>query len=680
MSSFNPFIGSGDQGGFRQGGFVDTSIKANPKRMIICCDGTWQSSVTNAVNIPSNVTRLARYITNTARDQDGKFWEQVVYYDAGIGTGVSKLEADRQGGTGSGFVGNVIEAYNFIVLNYNPGDQIFCIGFSRGAYTARAVAGLVTDIGIIQPRDMQDFPELYSLYQAHTDSHMFRKSKTWREWVEGVRRFDPDQKNLPQEWKRSPSQWLKRPHGAPPESTRWVEAVGVFDTVGSLGIPEMEGWFTNAVVKLFGKAVPVEKFGFHNVALSPYIKNAYHALALDEHRKPFDATLWHFPADGVSSPPKPAASATELREKWNNLRDTDGATEAQLAKAWEELVGAEMYEELKGSDSKLLQVWFPGVHINIGGGSDDLLPPDSKKEEDRNNPETWYHSDLEQIAMITLTWMIEQFEPHLGFEIGTAPSLMEDRYALVTPVLDELLSCKTHAGNRLLGWLKPETHASNWLVKKVKSMKGRDDTPPDVWNDNGVTWSRNIAADALMGWASGPIIDSYVGNMTKAGSQYRTPGEYRANKGRTNEYIHPTVAYRMDRLADEEDKYEPIALKDFKRKKVTTEEKQADGSVKEVVSYEWVKAKGNVRIPEYKIHGPFDEGRRGNIERACIVSPSACSWIGKLDKEYGIDSWQAQDLNAKPTVSEPQTNRGYVDPNNGLGNGFGDGERKEVPL
>ena len=57
--------------------------------------------------------------------------------------------------TGSGFVGNVIEAYNFIVLNYNPGDQIFCFGFSRGAYTARAVAWLVTDIGIVKPRDMQ---------------------------------------------------------------------------------------------------------------------------------------------------------------------------------------------------------------------------------------------------------------------------------------------------------------------------------------------------------------------------------------------------------------------------------------------------------------------------------------------------------------------------------------------
>jgi uncharacterized protein (DUF2235 family) len=121
------------------------------KRIIVCCDGTWQSSVTNTANIPSNVTRIARYLNKTGKDDQGREWQQVVYYDAGIGTGVSAIEAKRQGGTGAGFVGNVIEAYNFIVLNYNEGDKIYCFGFSRGAYTARAVAGLVTDIGIVSP-------------------------------------------------------------------------------------------------------------------------------------------------------------------------------------------------------------------------------------------------------------------------------------------------------------------------------------------------------------------------------------------------------------------------------------------------------------------------------------------------------------------------------------------------
>jgi hypothetical protein len=103
------------------------------------------------------------------------------------------------------------------------------------------------------------------------------------------------------------------------------------------------------------------------------IKHAYHAMALDEHRKPFDTTLWHFPADGVALTTSPTAPSSKFRQEWSTVRDTDGATEEQLSKAWENLVNAEMYEELKGSDSTLLQVWFPGVHINVGGGSDDLL-------------------------------------------------------------------------------------------------------------------------------------------------------------------------------------------------------------------------------------------------------------------------------------------------------------------
>ena len=261
-----------DPGAFSQGGFQDTTLKPSPKRIIICCDGTWQSSVSNITNIPSNVTRLQRYLTKSGRDKDGKEWQQLIFYDAGIGTGVSDLEAKREGGTGSGFVGNVIEAYNFITLNYNLGDEIFCLGFSRGAYTARAVAGLVTDIGVIKPRDMQDFPELYRLYQAHEDSHMFRNSKAWREWVEGKRLFDPNQRNVPEAWKQSPFAWEKRPHAAAPESSRWVEVVGVFDTVGSLGIPKLVGWkgaIVNPLLEIGKRWIPVEKAGFHNVGLSP---------------------------------------------------------------------------------------------------------------------------------------------------------------------------------------------------------------------------------------------------------------------------------------------------------------------------------------------------------------------------------------------------------------------------
>ena len=251
---------------FSQGGFVDTSIPVAPKRLIVCCDGTWQSSVSGLKNVPSNVTRLARSIARSGKDKNGKVWQQIVHYDAGIGTGdLSASEADRQGGFGVGFVGNVIEAYNFLVLNYNLGDEIFCFGFSRGAYTARAVAGLVTDIGIISPKDLQDFPDLYALYQAHKDSFNFRKSKNYREWTYGVLSKKQPEK-VAGGFQPGPV-YDKPPRREAPEASRVVQVVGVFDTVGSLGIPDLT--WTKYNLKFLEKYSGIPSVGFHNVSLSP---------------------------------------------------------------------------------------------------------------------------------------------------------------------------------------------------------------------------------------------------------------------------------------------------------------------------------------------------------------------------------------------------------------------------
>ncbi|KAI0390447.1 hypothetical protein F5Y17DRAFT_461757 [Xylariaceae sp. FL0594] len=609
--------------GVRQGGFRDTSLKPAPKRIIICSDGTWQSSTTTQDNVPSNVTRIARYLAKMGRDEQGKEWQQLVYYDAGIGTGVHEIEAKRQGLTGSGFVGNVIEAYNFIVLNYNPGDKIFCFGFSRGAYTARAVAGLVTDIGIIQPRDMQDFPKLYMTYQGHKHSHTFRKSQKWREWVEGVRAFDPAQKGAPAGWQQSPYQWKERPHGEASESTRWVEAVGVFDTVGSLGVPKTEGW-GSWLLNIAGRQVPAEEFGFHNVELSPYIKHAYHAMALDEHRKPFDTTMWHYPqSDGTGKPKHPVE---ELKARWEKVRDTDGASEQTLNQAWVDLVEAKMHEELKGADSELVQVWFPGYHINIGGGSDDLL----KKKE----------GDFEQISMITLAWMVEQLRPHLAFEINVTNFWDQDRFLIMRPHVETLLS-------------KSE-HKNHWLVKKIDKLLALE-PKADPWNDDNKTRRSVLAADALRGWAVGPLPDSMTPDFERAGSQYRSPGEYKVKDKvtgkdvplgweRTHEYIHPCVQYRMEHLGKVgKEGYTPIPLAAFDRQP----RHDADGTT----GYDWVKK--NVKIPEWKIS-------ESSYERYCIVSGSAKRFVGGLDKGYKIDSWLAKELDepAQPPSGGPQ-NQGY---------------------
>lgn len=252
--------------------FTMSNDTAWARRLVICCDGTWQSSVSSKENVPSNVTKLCRLIARIgeAKDDPTKKFHQIVYYDSGIGTGdLSSSEAKRQGGTGAGLAENVIEAYNFIVQNFVPGDEIFCFGFSRGAYTARAVAGLVSDIGVIRPTDMQFFPDLYRLYMTNDEGIEFRKTEAWSWFTKGKlskkgeelkkRNIDVDEATK-DDLKLLAEAWEIRPHGelALPGS-RKVKVVGVFDTVGSLGIPDMVG-----LNLAWGRT----KYGFHNVKLT----------------------------------------------------------------------------------------------------------------------------------------------------------------------------------------------------------------------------------------------------------------------------------------------------------------------------------------------------------------------------------------------------------------------------
>lgn len=240
------------------------------RRLVVCCDGTWQSSVSVKQSVPSNVTKLCRLIARigTSPSSPSKKWHQIVYYDSGIGTGnLSRFEARRQGGTGAGLSENVIEAYNFIVMNYVPGDEIFCFGFSRGAYTARAVAGLVSDIGVIRPIDMHFFPEVYRAYMQNDEGMEFRDTQAWKWFVEGKLSKKGEKLKMQgvsfenDDLKFQTEVWEIPPHGelAVNPDSRKVKVVGVWDTVGSLGVPNLVG-IDNADKRV--------KFGFHNVKLS----------------------------------------------------------------------------------------------------------------------------------------------------------------------------------------------------------------------------------------------------------------------------------------------------------------------------------------------------------------------------------------------------------------------------
>jgi uncharacterized protein (DUF2235 family) len=237
------------------------------KRIAICADGTWNwpDQKDRGRRKPSNVVKIARGIV--PRGSDGV--PQLIYYHEGVGThwGLDKIAG---GGFGLGLSANIVQAYHFIVLNYEPGDDLFLFGFSRGAYTVRSLAGLLNSIGIL-PKNHDFFtPEGYALYRARAST----------DEVEAFR---------------------KKNHAR----CGPVKFIGVWDTVGALGVPM--GLFHG-----FNR-----KYEFHDVSLTPNIEHAYHALAIDERRRPFLPSLWELP---------------------------------------------------EGSAQTLRQVWFPGVHTNVGGG------------------------------------------------------------------------------------------------------------------------------------------------------------------------------------------------------------------------------------------------------------------------------------------------------------------------
>lgn len=135
------------------------------------------------------------------------------------------------GGLGIGLLENIVEAYNFIVNNYNPGDDLCFFGFSRGAYTVRATATLICEIGIVKPTFMADFVRLYALYNqknCNARASQFRYDEAWLKFIEG--------KNYA----------IVKPEDVV------IKVIGVWDSVGALGIPDM-GHIVNVDMSMFRK-------------------------------------------------------------------------------------------------------------------------------------------------------------------------------------------------------------------------------------------------------------------------------------------------------------------------------------------------------------------------------------------------------------------------------------------
>ena len=261
------------------------------KRIALFLDGTW-----NNVDDNTNVWRMKSLCAKSS--------EQIVYYSAGVGT--QSGEHISGGMFGIGINEEVINAYEWLVEHYEPDAQLFIFGFSRGAFTARSLAGFISRCGLLKPGSPVSLNQLYGRYRkGGTPKSVLTLAKV------------VDERQLSQEDK-----WIKKYSRPIPI---WFQ--GVWDTVGALGVPLP--WFPK---------VSQNDFAFLETDLRINDTHAYHALAIDEHRKAFAPTLWtkNTPKQGETSPPRAL--------------------------------------------DKVEQRWFVGAHANVGGSyENDLLPQISLK-------------------------------------------------------------------------------------------------------------------------------------------------------------------------------------------------------------------------------------------------------------------------------------------------------------
>ena len=239
---------------------------ADKKRVALFLDGTW-----NNVSDNTNVWRLKSLCARSP--------EQLVYYSAGVGTQYG--ERISGGMFGIGLNEEVISAYEWLVEHYETDAQVFIFGFSRGAFTARSLAGFVSKCGLLKPGSPVSMKQLFERYRKGT-------APTVRALDKAV------ESELPLEDK-----WIKEYSRPIPI---WFQ--GVWDTVGALGVP------LPCIPK-----VSREDFAFLETDLRINDTHAYHALAIDEHREAFAPTLWtkSTPKHGDTFPPR---DLDHVEQRW----------------------------------------------------------------------------------------------------------------------------------------------------------------------------------------------------------------------------------------------------------------------------------------------------------------------------------------------------------------------------
>ncbi|MGB7244464.1 MAG: DUF2235 domain-containing protein [Sulfitobacter sp.] len=276
-------------------------------RIAIFCDGTWNSP---SIAEPTNVHKLQSALINDPSQG------QVSVYFPGIGTDdrfdgrVRKFFNKWGGGAfGWGLDAKVKQAYQFLAQAYSDGDEIYVFGFSRGAFTARSLVGMIRKCGIISDTSPESVNRAFALYRKRGDHNHPDKPH-----IRAVRRelspqFATSDDDL--EWRGDGSKLVN------------VAYIGVWDTVGARGIPPT---LLGPVATLWN-----QQYKFHDMALSSLVKSARHALAINERR------LFYRPA------------------KWDNLDQSE--------------TGIGLNGGDTGDTRKYQQLWFIGNHSIVGGSA-----------------------------------------------------------------------------------------------------------------------------------------------------------------------------------------------------------------------------------------------------------------------------------------------------------------------
>jgi hypothetical protein len=339
-------------------------------------------------------------------------------------------------------------------------------------------------------------------------------------------------------------------------------------------------------------------------------------LALDEHREAFSPTLWYLPKFGTANAGDIKAQEKVIQakaEEWDTqlqaamqLKASGKATDKQvntaavnLNKAAREVNKAvrvllRLRDDVKHKNHPrtLKQVWFPGYHIHIGGGSNSTL-----KQE----------GDMEEMSNITFSWMLDQIKPFL---------FLNERY------LDE----ERGERDRILEAIPENPQEGefwgSWVGRSVTAAASVVRHP----FAGAVELSKKFRK---YGWGTGILEDSFTSFYHLNGSKRRTPGNYdildKAGQplGDTCEFIHPVVGYRHDAKG-----YQPIGGAPYKRYQTTYTDDKDQNKVKPCFEYTVGEA-----------HRPLREWQLGGVdsyERLAIVGDDAVAYVTKLDAALGL--------------------------------------------